>query len=170
MARLARFQLAIFFLACVAVAQTHPREITGNYENPALGYAIGVPHGLTGTTGDQSGPERGLRISLSSGGTISIWGEPNSLEWKSPEQGVRWGLEQEKCNARPQVAPTTIGRLHGAEGVLICGDRVLKVILIFRPGGGPIYWLRLETTSEHRLDDESTLNQFAATFKTIPWR
>jgi len=101
---------------------------------------------------------------------ISVWGEPNSLEWKSPEQGVRWVLRLEKCAAAPQVASASVGKVRGTEGVLVCGDRTLKVLLVFRPGGGPIYWLRLETASVHKLEDEAALNGVAATFRLIRWQ
>src|SRR5262245_66384361 len=84
-------QLAILCLTvCISLAHGDLRSTTGTYRNAALGYSIRVQAGLKGTTGDQAGPEWGLRISLPSGGMISVWGEPNSLEWKSPEQGVHW--------------------------------------------------------------------------------
>jgi hypothetical protein len=98
-----------------------------------------------------------------------VWGEPNSPEWKSPEEGVRYTLDREKCAAAPRVAPTSMGKLRGAEGILVCGDRVLKVSLVFRPHGGLIYWLRLETTFAHRLEDENIQRKFAATFSLIRW-
>jgi hypothetical protein len=171
-ARLIKAQLAIFCLAAgICAAQTDPRWITETYRNPALGYSVKVPPGLKGLTGDQAGPERGLRISLPSGGSISVWGEPNSAEWKTPKQGVRSTLEWEKCPSSQQVevSAAPVGKLTGAKGVLVCRDRVLKVFLVFRSGGEPIYWLRLETASAHRLEDESTLNRLAATFNIIPW-
>jgi hypothetical protein len=170
-ARLSKSQLAMLCLTvCVGVAQSNPRSVTGTYRNPALGYSINVPPGLKGIAGDQAGPERGLRISLPSGGKIAIFGEPNSLEWKSPEQGVRSTLAWQKCASRQQeVSAATVGKLRGAKGALVCGDSVLKVFLVFRPGGGPIYWLQLETASADRLEDESVLERVAASFSLIPW-
>src|SRR5438445_13643499 len=88
--------------ACCSIARAAPRWIEGTYRNPALGYAIKLPHGLKGMTGDQAGPERGLRISLSSGGEIVVFSEPNSLEWKTPEEGVRSVLAYETCASRRQ--------------------------------------------------------------------
>jgi len=107
---------------------------------------------------------------LASGGTISVWGEPNSLEWNSPEQGVRRLLNHEKCAGARQLTPASAGKLRGAAGILVCSDRVLEAILVFRPGGGLIYWLLLETNSMHKLEDEATLNRVAATFRLIPWQ
>lgn len=106
------------------------------------------------------------------GGVISVWGEPNSLEWKTPEQGMRSTLASEKCASRQEdeVSPARVGKLGGVQGVLACGDRVLKMFLVFRPSGGPIYWLRLETASAHRLEDEAVLNRVVATFNLIPWK
>src|SRR5712692_7909221 len=159
-------------IACICVANAEQRRITGTYRNPALGYSIRVPQGLNGVTGDQAGPERGLRISLPSGGVISVWGEPNSLEWKTPEQGVRWALISEKCasSQKDEVSAVPVGKLSGVKGVLVCRDRVLKIVLVFRPGGGPIYWLRLETASTHGLEDEAVFHRVAATFILIPWK
>jgi hypothetical protein len=157
--------------AWIAVAQEADRRwVVGTYRNPALGYSVTVPRGLKGITGDQAGPERGLRISLRSGGVISVWGEPNSLEWKNPEQGVRSTLSEEKCASGQQdVSTTRIGKLNAATGTLVCSGRVLKTFLVFRSGGGPIYWLRLETTSAHKLQDEAALDSVAASFNLIPW-
>jgi hypothetical protein len=128
------------------VAQAEPRWIEGTYRNPALGYEINVPRGLKGLTGDQSGPERGLRISLSSGGQIVVFGEPNSAEWKTPAEGMRFALAETKCSSgQREILPAHVGRLNGSKGSLVCGGRVEKFYLVFRAGGGPIYWLRLET-------------------------
>ena len=153
-----------------SMARADPRRIEGTYRNPALGYAIEVPRGLKGMTGDQAGPERGLRISLSSGGKILVFGEPNSLEWKTPEEGVRSVLAYESCaSPRQEVSRTRIGRLHAAKGNLVCGDRVLELFLAFRPGGGPIYWLRLETVRAHEFDDSAILENVVASFRLIRW-
>ncbi len=149
--------------------QTDERWVTGTYRNPALGYSISVPRGLKGITGDQAGPERGVKIALPSGGQISVWGEPNSLEWKTPEEGIRWELGESCATGRQVVSPTRI-KLSAAKGSVVCGNRVLKVFLAFRPGGGPIYWLRLDTTMAHKLEDEKTLDHVAASLKLIAWK
>jgi hypothetical protein len=164
-------QTAVALLAvCGSIASADLRWVEGTYRNPALGYAITVPRGLKGMTGDQAGPERGLRISLPSGGEIVVFGEPNSFEWKTSEEGVRSVLLNEACASRRQeVLPARIGQLTGAKGSLVCGDRVLKLFLVFRSGGGPIYWLRLQTLRAHESDDSAILEKVAASFKLIRW-
>src|SRR5260370_37044122 len=91
-----RIGIIILVISCVSAAQT-ARRVTGDYSNPALGYEVTVPEGLVGTTGDQAGPERGLTLSLPSGGTSAAYGEPNSLEWKTTIDGIRHSLGVEKC-------------------------------------------------------------------------
>jgi len=152
-------------------AQSQWLSVRGTYRNPALGYSIKVPPGLKGTTGDQAGPERGLRISLTSGGNVAIWGEPNSFEWKTPAAGIRYALDAEKC-AAPQegVSSARVGKLSEAAGTLVCGNSIVDTLLAFREGGGPIYWLRLETTQESRVQDEAVLGRIAASFELIPWQ
>ena len=125
---------------------------------------------MKGMAGDESGPERGVRILLPSGGKIVVFGEPNSLEWKSPKEGMRYELTLAACASNGQeVKQASIGRLSGAKGSLVCGDRVLKVLLAFRTKGGPIYWLRLDTVHTHESEDDAILESIAASFKLIRW-
>ena len=155
-------------VASIGVARADTRWFEGVYRNPALGFSVKVPHGLKGMTGDQAGPERGVQILLPSGGKIFVFGEPNSLEWKSPEEGVRAELTYYNCASGPQeVKQARIGSLGGAQGSLVCGDRVTKVFLAFRTGGEPIYFLRLETIHAHEVEDEAILENVAASFKLI---
>jgi hypothetical protein len=120
--------------------------VENTYRNPARGYSIEIPRDLKATTGDQAGPERGLTISLPSGGKIVVFGEPNSLEWKTPVEGVQAALRREECpSGRQEVTPARVGTLTGAKGGLVCADRVVKLLLAFRTDGGPMYWLRLDT-------------------------
>jgi hypothetical protein len=147
-----------------------PTRIEGTYRNPALGYSIRIPRGLKASASDEAGPERGVRITLPSGGEIVVFGEPNSLEWKNPEEGVKLGKTRTDCTTdRQQVKQVKIGQLKGAETSVVCGDRVLTVLLAFRKGGGPIYWIRLETLRSHQVEDEAILNSVAASLKQIPW-
>ena len=164
-----RIGVIILVVSCVSAAQT-AKHITGDYSNPAMGYEVTVPEGLVGITGDQAGPERGLTVSLSSGGTISIFGEPNSFEWKAPIDGIRRSLALEKCNSdrRQATAFGRMGRLTATKGTFTCDDRVLEMLLAFRPGGGPIYWLTLRTTTQKRIEDEAAFNKLAGTFQLIP--
>jgi len=142
------------------------RWIEGTYRNPALGYSVRVPRGLRGKTGDQDGPERGIRILLPSGSEVVVFGEPNSMEWKNPEDGVRAELTYETCDSgQPEVKQARVGKLNGAKASLVCGDRILTEILVFRPGGGLIYWIRLETERAHESEDSTILESIAASFK-----
>jgi hypothetical protein len=154
-----------------SLARPESRWIEGTYRNPALGYSVKIPLGLKAIVGDESGPERGVRIPLPSGGEIVVFGEPNSLEWKSPEEGVRMGIPRSDCATdSQQIKQAKIGQLNGAETSLVCHDRVFRVLLAFRKGGGPIYWLRLETVRSHQSEDEAILNGVAASFKQIRWQ
>src|SRR6267143_4410446 len=104
-------------------------SVEDTYRNPALGYSIEIPRDLKATTGDQAGPERGLTISLPSGGKIVVFGEPNSLEWKTPVEGVQAALRREECpSGRQEVTPARVGTLTGAKGGLVCADRVVKLL------------------------------------------
>ena len=162
----------LLLLACSGCIAQGSRRITGAYRNPALGYAVKIPPGLVGETGDQAGPERGIEISLPSGGTVVIFGEPNSLEWKTPEEGVEWSLEIQKCESGRQqdISTGRIGKLKAATGKLDCGGRVVETSLAFRPGGGPIYWITLRTSVERLSEDEAVLKKVAGTFRLIRWR
>ncbi|HKV79183.1 MAG TPA: hypothetical protein VJP02_13635 [Candidatus Sulfotelmatobacter sp.] len=163
-----RVGIIILIVSCACAGQT-ARRITGDYSNPAMGYEVRVPEGLVGITGDQAGPERGFTISLPSGGTITIYGEPNSLEWKTPMDGIRHALGLEKCNSdrRQATAFARMGRITATKGTLVCDDRLLEMLLAFRPGGGPVYWMTLRTTAQKRVEDEIALNKLAATFQFI---
>ena len=166
-----RIGVLILVISCASVAQT-ARRVTGDYSNPALGYEVTVPEGFVGITGDQAGPERGLTVSLPSGGTINVYGEHNSLEWKGPIDGVRHSLGLEKCNSdrRQATAFGRMGRLTATRSTLACDDRIVEMSLAFRPEGGPIYWLTLRTTAQKRAEDETVFNKMAATFRLIPWQ
>lgn len=55
------------------------------------GYVLRIPKGLEGIAGDRAGPERGVSITLPSGGKILSIGEPNSLESvASSFRIIRW--------------------------------------------------------------------------------
>jgi dipeptidyl aminopeptidase/acylaminoacyl peptidase len=147
------------------------RWVEGTYRNPALGYSIEIPRDLKATTGDQAGPERGLTSSLPSGGKIVVFGEPNSLEWKTPVEGVQAALRREECpSGRQEVTPARVGTLTGAKGGLVCADRVVKLLLAFRTDGGPMYWLRLDTHRAFASKDGTVLENIAASLNLIPWK
>ncbi len=162
--------IAALVLNCISLAGA-PRSVEGNYQNPALGFSIQIPNGSIAFSGDQDGPERGVIIALPSYGKITVFGGPNSLEWSNPADGVRADLAAafKGCSpARPEISAAHVGQLAGAKGFLLCGDQAVEVLLVFRPGAGPIYWLRLKTTREHQLHDGAVLASVAASFKLIP--
>jgi len=163
--------LVLLLTSRVCAVSAQSRSIEGAYRNPALGYSIRIPQGLKGVTGDQAGPERGVKISLPSGAEISVFGEPNSLEWKSPEEGIKAELTHASCSSGNQeIEPALIGKLKGAKGKLICSDRVMSLLLAFRTRGGPVYWLRLETVRAHESEDEAILGTIASSFRLICWK
>jgi hypothetical protein len=101
--RILATSVLLLLTACPNIASAQVRSIEGTYRNPALGYSIQIPRGLKGVTGDQDGPERGLRISLASGGDIVVFGEPHSLEYKTPEDGLKDELELRLRTAEDQA-------------------------------------------------------------------
>jgi hypothetical protein len=118
------------------------------------------------TRQESRAPSRGA----GSGGKIFVFGEPNSLEWKSPEDGIKTELTRADCTSDQQeVKQAHVGKLSGAKVSPVCGDHVLKVLLAFRTGGGPAYWLRLETVRVHESEDDAILESIAASFKLIRW-
>jgi hypothetical protein len=142
------------------------RWVEGTYRNLAFGYSITIPPGLRGMAGDEAGPEKGVRILLPSGGVILVYGEPNSLHWKSPKEGLRSEQANIACGYQPEVKQINLV-LNAAKASQICGDRVLRVILAFRKSGGPLYWLRLETVRVHASEDEEVLGSITESFRLV---
>jgi hypothetical protein len=167
---------AIFCLLCLALStgiiRAQEWQISGGYRDPAEGYSIKIPRGLSGKTGVSGvGTQRGVEIPLPSGGVITVWGEPNSLEWKGPSEGVKWSLENGECASRGAgPSQIVVGRIAGAQGRLACENAVKITFLAFRPGGGPIYWLLLATSPAHESEDKAILEKVAATFRIIRWQ
>lgn len=159
----------VSFALCLAV-RAQERSIAGEYRNYAEGFAVRIPGGLRGLTGNQAGPERGVEIQLPSGASITVDGEPNSLEYKTPAEGVSNSLSEYRPCGEPTVSVARIGGIQGAKGRVVCGERVIVRMLAFRPGGGPNYWLRLETTKDHATTDEAALETIAHGFKIVAWR
>lgn len=157
-------------LVWATTASAQVTSIEGTYRDPTLGYSIRIPSGLKGITGDPDGPERGIRIPLSSDGKIVVFGEPNSAEYNSPKEGAGAELELKGCDlGKREVKPVLVGKLKGAKGALTCGDRELVLPLAFRPRGGPIYWLQIETVRSHQPVNEAILETIASSFRLIPW-
>lgn len=163
-----RIGIIVLLVSCISAAQT-PKRVTGKYSNAAFGYGITVPEGLVATPEDQAGQERGFTISLASGGTINVFGETNTLNWKAPIDGIKHFLGIEKCDSPRQQSTgfMRMGRLTATDGTLICGDRAVEALLTFHPGNGPIYWIILRTTAQKRAEDEVVFNKLAASFQLI---
>src|SRR6476661_6942655 len=96
-----RVSLALLIAGFIA-SGAEPRWIEGTYRNFALGFAVKIPRGLRGLTGDQDGPERDVRVYLPSGGNIVVFGEPNSFLWETPSEGVRSALMDDDCGSVPK--------------------------------------------------------------------
>ena len=160
--------ISILALSCVSAAQTAKR-ITGKYTSSAFGYEITIPEGLVGIPAE-SVPEKGFDISLASGGTLSVFAEANPLGWRSPMDGIRHSLGVEKCDSTRQQATSfmRMGRPLATKGTLVCGDRVVEMLLTFHSGSTPVYWITLRTTVQKRNEDEAVFNKLAATFQLIP--
>ena len=138
------------------------------HRNPALGYAIDIPRGLKGRTGDQLGPERGFQITLPSGGKIVVYAQPNSLEWKSPAEAASDYLDLNKCPAgRSDVSVVRVGGLSGAEGTLTCAARLIKIMIAFHEPTDLVYVLQLETVTAHADADVATLSRLASSLRMI---
>jgi len=151
-------------------AKADARPVHHVYRNPAEGYTIRIPNHVQAVAGNQAGPERGVSIHLRSGNTILTIGEPNSAEYKDPQEGIAASLKFEECQSR--VATITVarmGKITGAKGRLACGNRIYVTMLTFRPHGGPIYWLKLETDPSHECEDEAVLLSVASSFRIIRW-
>ena len=160
---------AVALVPTVGIVLT-PRTVQGRYRHPGQGFSVSVPEGTTGLLESDPAVERGIRIALPSGGSIFARGEPNTLEWPTPTDGIRSevaGLTE--CSSSPIRSTARLGKLVGAESRLSCGDRVRRLLLAFRPGGGPIYWLRLESASKHEAEDTRFFDRVASSFQTIRW-
>jgi hypothetical protein len=93
----------------------------------------------------------------------------NSLEFTSPAAGIRDALDRHQGCALGLVRRVRVGPLSGAGGRAQCGSAVTRYLLAFRPDGGPIYWLRLDTQTATEREDVAPFAQIAASFAIIPW-
>ena len=160
---------AALCIALLAAPPEEPRTVEGRYRHPGEGFAIDVPKGTTGFLDGDPATERGIQVSLPSGGIIRVFGEANSLEFPSPEAGIRYRLEGSTgCSIGP-VDRAKVGQLSGASGRVECADSVTRYLLAFRPrpGGGRIYWLRLDTPPWHEDEDAAWFAEVAKSFSLI---
>jgi len=79
---------AVALVLALGVAQT-ARTVQGRYQHPGQGFSVLVPERAQGLLEGDPVIERGVRIALPSGSSIFVYGEPNSLEWPSPADGIR---------------------------------------------------------------------------------
>jgi hypothetical protein len=164
-----RITTAALVLA-IAVAQS-PRAVKGRYRHPGLGFSVLVPEKATGLLEDDPAVERGIRIALPSGGSIFAYGELNSLEWCSATDGIRAAVANyPDCTASEIQTSAGLGNLAGAQVRLLCGEQIILIALAFRPDGGPIYWLRLETASTHETADVTFFRKVASSFQIMRWQ
>lgn len=165
-AHMLRLETLVLILA-VGVLQT-PRTVKGRYRHPGQGFSVVVPEKATGLLEGDPATERGIRIVLPSGGSIFVYGEANSLEWPRPADGIRWTMTlNSKCSSKG-IQDARVGELSGAGARLACGEASMRLLLAFRPGGGSVYWLRLETETAHEAKNATFLEQVAASFQIIP--
>ena len=146
-----------------------PRTVKGEYRLPAKGFAVDVPPDSTGVLEGDPAVERGIRIALTSGGSVFVYAEMNAQEWRDPTAGVRWTIAVRDDCTPSTVSSVKIGPLVGAGTRLVCGEDIVRYALAFRPGDGPIYWLRLETKPSREAAETEALNRIAASFRLIPW-
>src|SRR5215510_7463479 len=129
--------------------------VSKRYFNYAQGFSIAIPTGLQGRRGQSSGPERGVSIPLSHDCTsvMVVDGEPNSLEWATPADAIKWRIDTAKEDDPQAVARrfiTRLGKLKAA-GVTIrhhTTDEWEALVVAFRPGGSPVYQATLSATGK----------------------
>jgi hypothetical protein len=166
-------QVIAVLMVVVAVASLQvSRPVKGQYRLPAKGFAVDVPREAKGFLEGDAAVERGIRIVLPSGGSVFVYGDMNGSEWRTPAEGVHSVTSvvpvRDNCAAGP-ISDLKIGQIAGAGARLVCGEDVVRLALAFRPGGGPIYWLRLETTRRREAAETKAFEGIAATFQLIPW-
>jgi hypothetical protein len=153
------------------VAQSGLREIVGTYHNPAEGFSVRVPRGRRAIAGDQAGPERGVKILLGEGRRIVVFGEPNSLEWEDTEQAARSAIEAEGlATGSADLTSGRLGPLAASRAVFQSESRAVEFVVAFRPGGGPIYWARLESDGKHFRHDQAVFKSVIQSFRPEVWK
>jgi hypothetical protein len=147
-----------------------PRIVKGRYRHPGQGFSVVVPDKAKGLLEGDPVTEHGIRIALPSGGSIFAYGEANSFEWLTPADGIRWAVTQQLECSSQGIRDVRVGKLMGSGAKLSCDGKSIRLLLVFRPGGGPIYWLRLETSTGHEAEDAVFLERVASSFQIIQWR
>jgi hypothetical protein len=157
--------------------QCQGRIISKRYFNYAEGFSLAVPIGLKGLAGQAAGPERGVSIPLSHNctGVVVVYGEPNSAEWQTPADAIKWEIDstiKDDSHADVKRYKTRLGRLKAA-GVSIhprATVEVKEIVVAFRPGGGPVYTAMLTTTETRYEKDREVFRKVLGGFRLEPWR
>jgi hypothetical protein len=176
--------LAMLFVSALGLvapdwraAQCQGEQVAGRYTNFAEGFSVQVPNAYVGRRGVQSGPERGVSIALASNceAFIVLYGEPNSLEWKSPEEGLQrlvTDATEADASVRSRNHVARLGRLTAA-GVTMSqsgSDQIEETVMAFRPHGSPVYTATLVSSKGRYRQDKATLEQVLSTFRLERWR
>ncbi len=176
--------LAMLFVSALELAapdwraaQCQGEHVTGRYTNFSEGFSVQVPSAFVGRRGAQSGPERGVSIALTPNcdAFIVLYGEPNSLEWKAPQEGLeRMVAEATEADASVTFRKHTakLGGLPAAAVTMTQSgtDRIEEAVMAFRPHGGPVYTATLVSSKDRYRQDKATLEQVLSTFRLEPWR
>lgn len=147
------------------------------YVNYAVGFSVTLPKGLFFRRPVQAGPERGAQVPLAPdcAAVVVVFGEPNSIEWRSADAAIAWEVAWEREHdpgAVLHVYSSQMGSLM-ATGLHIehaTMEDVEDVVVALRPGGGIAYTARLATSrARYRVD----LVRFLAVlrgFRLTEWR
>jgi hypothetical protein len=160
--------LALCAFLCPQAESASARKVVGEYRNPSRGFAVTVPRECRGTTGEAAGPETGVGIWIDAVSCVSVYAEPNSLEWDTPRDGARQWAEWYGVRDA-DVAPGKLGDLPAATATIMVREGVLSCRLAFRPGGGLIYWAVLRSTRSNLARDLRRFDEIARTFRLLAW-
>ena len=157
--------------------QCEGTPVSRRYFNYAEGFSVAIPKGLRGRRGQSAGPERGVSIPLSRDctGVVVVYGNPNSLEWRSPAAAIVEKAEsaiKDDPQAEVRRYMTRLGRLKAA-GVNVrrrANSQVEETVVAFRPGGGPVYTARLRTTVARYKRDRAVFRAVLRGFRIEDWR
>jgi len=98
------------------------RHYRGSYENGAYNFRVTIPHGLTGYDEGDPDYQRGFIIDLNRPSSrLYVWGDVNSLEYRSPCQAVAAEVRYTRDEARGRVRLLSsrrmmLGPMRGCEG------------------------------------------------------
>jgi len=151
--------------------------VSKRYFNYAQGFSIAIPTGLQGRRGQSAGPERGVSIPLSHDCTsvMVVDGEPNSLEWATPADAIKWRIDTAKEDDPQAVARRFITRLGKLKAAAVTirqhtTDERKVIVVAFRPGGSPVYEATLSATGKRYSLDRKIFMKALQSFRLEAWR